>query len=113
VLTENGAKRARTASADAGRAVFGVLAAAALAGWTYFALLLAAFTCDENCVSPGQAEWWGYTAQLVLAALGAGLGIVALTLGFTSKTKACRVFTALSLVCVVTWIVWVPASGNF
>ena len=51
---------------------------------------------------------------LILAALGAGFGLIALVLGFTSKSRACRAFTALWLVCMLSWIVWVPAgTGNF
>jgi hypothetical protein len=103
----------RTAWSYAGRALFSVVSTAVMAILLLFSAVLATLKCDENCDSSEQAAWWGYQAQLGLAAAGALLGVVALVVGFTSKTGPYRTLAALSIACWVIWVLWVPGSGNF
>lgn len=103
--------RRRRALAYAGRALSSVIALAVMAPLLLFSLVLAALTCDDNCDTAEQASSWGYQAQLYLAAAGAITGVVALVLGFTSKSRPYGMFAAASVVCWVIWILWVP--GNF
>ena len=90
---------------------------AALIGLAYLlvvSVVLAAIKCGDGCdgaaVGP---EHWQWTAQLVLAVVGAVSGAVGLALGFTSSAVASRAPLAVSVLCVVSWLVWVLGVGAF
>ena len=68
----------------------GAISLAAGAGLAYLllvSLFIAVIKCDDNC-GGADADHWRWTAQFVLAAVGSVLGVAALVLGFTSKTRA-------------------------
>jgi hypothetical protein len=85
-------------------------ALAVITCWFLLSSLLAAYTCDDTC-SGDQSSWWGYQAQLALAAAGCSLAVLALALGFTSKTLLYRVVLGVSLSCALAWLTWVFGGG--
>lgn len=94
-----------------------VVSLAALIGLAYLLLIsvvLAAVKCGDGCEGAAVGpEHWQWTAQVVLAVVGAVSGAVALALGFTSKALAYRALLVVSLVCVVAWLTWVLGFGAF
>jgi len=87
-------------------------AVGAIGLWMLVSFFLWGFRCDESC-GVGDAEHWRWTGQLVLSVLGGSLGVVALTLGFTSRRRAYKPLLALSAGCAILWIGWVFGSGTF
>ena len=87
-------------------------ACAALLWWLLFSVFLAVFRCGDNCAG-AEAEHWRWAAQLAIAAVGSGLGVSALVLGFTAKQRRYRACVTVSTGCVVVWVGWVFVGGNF
>ena len=74
-------------------------------GWTFFALLLAMFRCDENC-SGDQYGSWQYTGQFVLAAIGCCAGLAALATSITRFRRTHYMLLALALGSLLVWLGW-------
>lgn len=80
--------------------------------WLLSSSFLQAFGCDDGC-APGQNQnWWGYTAQFVLAVVTCGVGVVALALGFTAQRRPYRVLLWTSLCGVLAWVAFVALNGS-
>jgi uncharacterized membrane protein len=59
-------------------------------------------------------DHWGWTGQVILAATGGLLGIVALIMGFGSKLRRTyRALLAVSAALAMAWVIWVLGSGEF
>lgn len=94
------------------RVFVSLVAAAGLAYLLLLSGLLALIKCGDTC-GGHDTEHWRWTAQLVLAAVASVLGLAALALGFTSRTRAYRALLAVSVACVLSWLVWVVGLGEF
>lgn len=94
------------------RALVTLGATAGILYWLLFSLFLAVIRCGDNC-GGADAEHWRWTTQFVLAAMGGGLGVVALVLGFTSRARVHRVLLLVSLGCALAWVFWVLGLGGF
>ncbi len=80
--------------------------------WALWFTLLFVFRCDENC-SGGQYDSWRYPAQFGLGAVGFGLGILALALGYTRRWIAYRACLLGATLCLASWGVWALFLGGF
>lgn len=94
------------------RAAVSLGATAGLAYLLLIAVVLAVIECGDSC-SEGYAGDWRYKAQLVLATTGVVLGLLALGLGFTRRTRTYRALLALAVGCVLGWLLWVLGFGSF
>jgi hypothetical protein len=94
------------------RGVVSVAVVAVIVCWFLISLALATLTCDDTC-SADQGSWWGYPAQFALAAAGSTAGVIALVLGFRSRTLLYRALLVASLSCALGWLMWVFGGGNF
>lgn len=94
------------------RAAVSLGATAGLAYLLFFAVYLAVIQCGDNC-SDGYTGDWRYKAQLVLATTGVVLGLLAVGLGFTRRTRTYRALLALAVGCVLGWLLWVFGLWDF
>lgn len=95
------------------RALVSVAALVAIGYWVLVALVIAALKCDDTC-GGAELDHWGWTGQVILAATGGLLGIVALIMGFGSKfRRTYRALLAVSAALAMGWVIWVLGSGEF
>jgi heme A synthase len=92
------------------RLLLSLAAGCALVSWVFGSMWIAALKCDEMCSTDDDLSSWEWNGQLVFAVLGALVGAVALTLGFTPHRRVYRALLALSISCAVCWYGWVTVD---
>jgi len=96
------------------RVLMSLAAVAGLGYWVLFSFVLALIQCGDTCDgADASAGHWRWTAQFMIAAVGAVSGVIASVLGFTSRARMYRRFLLVSLGCVLAWLAWVLGFGAF